>query len=157
MFSIIAAIGKNRELGKNGQLIFHIKEDLQFFKSTTTGHTIVMGRKTWDSIGRPLPGRKNLVVSHSEVKDADGTITDLPAFIASHKDTEEEIFIIGGGTLYKAFLPYAKTLYLTEIDATAEDADTFFPDFNPDNYTKTIIRKGSENDLDFSFVKYTLK
>lgn len=157
MFTIIAAIGKNRELGKNGQLIFHLKEDMRFFKTTTLGHTVVMGRKTWESIGRPLPERQNFVVSHSVVAGADATITDLPAFITKYQDTPEEIFIIGGGTLYEAFLPYAKTLYLTEVDAIDLSADTFFPDFDSSKYIKTIIKKGSENDLTFTFAKYTLK
>lgn len=157
MFTIIAAIGKNRELGKNGQLIFHLKEDMRFFKTTTLGHTVVMGRKTWESIGRPLPERQNLVVSHSVVAGADATITDLSAFITKYQDTPEEIFIIGGSTLYEAFLPYAKTLYLTEVDAIDLSADTFFPDFDSSKYIKTIIKKGSENDLTFTFAKYTLK
>lgn len=156
MFSLIAAIGKNRELGKNGQLIFHIKEDMQFFRNTTMGHTIIMGRKTWESLKKKLPGRKNIVISRSEVEGADEVIHDIATYIEKNKDTGEEIFVIGGATIYKEFLPAAKTLYLTEIAATAEDADAFFPFFNPDNYSREIIKKGSENDLAFSIVKYTL-
>ena len=157
MFSIIAAIGKNKELGKNGDLVFHIKEDMKYFRDTTKGHKIVMGRKTWESLPGKLPNRENIVISRHPVDDADATITDLADFIEQHKDTNEEIFIIGGGMVYTTFLDHAKTLYLTEIDAPAPAADTFFPDFDKSKYEKTIIKKGSENDLTYAFAKYTKK
>lgn len=156
MFSIIAAVGKNRELGKKGQLLFNIKEDMQFFKKTTTGHTVVMGYNTWKSLPKKLKDRQNIVVSYKLVPEADKTITDLDAFIKRYQNTDEEIFIIGGGMIYKAFLPYAKQLYLTEIDASA-DADVYFPDFDKSKYNKEILQKGSENDLNYVFAKYTLK
>ena len=100
---------------------------------------------------------KNFVVSYEEVKEADHTITNLDNFIDQNKDTDEEIFIIGGGMIYAAFLDHAKNLYLTEIDATVPDADTFFPEFDKSNYNKTIIKKGSENDLTYTFAKYIKK
>ena len=155
MFSIIAAVGKNRELGQSGKLVFNIKEDMKFFKDTTTGHKVVMGYRTWQSLPGKLPNRQNIVVSSDPVDNADLTISDLPAFIKENKDTEEEIFIIGGGMIYSQFIDYAKNLYLTEIDATAPDADVFFPDFDKSKYTKTIIKKGSQDDLIYAFVKYT--
>ena len=157
MFSIIAAIGKNKELGKDGDLVFHIKEDMKYFRDTTKGHKIVMGRKTWESLPGKLPNRENIVISRHPVDDADATITDLADFIEQHKDTNEEIFIIGGGMVYTTFLDHAKTLYLTEIDAPAPAADTFFPDFDKSKYEKTIIKKGSEDDLTYAFAKYTKK
>ena len=156
MFSIIAAVGKNRELGAKGNLVFHVKEDMKYFKNTTMGHKIVMGSSTWKSLPGKLPGRENIVISHHTVPDADVTITDLPSFVATHKDTPEEIFIIGGGTIYKEFLPYATTLYLTEIDSAAPQADVFFPDFDKTKYAKTIIKKGTQDDLTYIFTKYTL-
>ena len=156
MFSIIAAIGKKNELGKNGQLVFHIKEDMKFFRETTNGHKVVMGRKTWESLPGKLPKRENYVVSRKKVEGADRTINDLNQFIKANKDTEEEIFIIGGGAIYAAFLPYAKNLYLTEINKSV-DADVFFPIFDKSKYDKTIIKKGDENDLSYSFAKYTIK
>ena len=155
-FSLIAAVGKNRELGKNGQLIFHIKEDMQFFRETTKGHKIVMGRKTWESLTGKLPNRENIVISRHAVAGADQTITNLDEFITTNKSTAEEIFIIGGGQIYEAFLPHTKTIYLTEIDASAE-ADTFFPDFDKSRYEKTIIKKGRDHDLIYAFAKYSLK
>lgn len=158
MFSIIAAVGQNRELGKDNRLIFNIKEDMKFFRETTTGHPVIMGRATYDSIGRPLPNRKNYVASHSSknLPTSVEVIPDLIAFLEQHQTDPEEFFVIGGATIYRLALPYAKNLYLTEIDASAP-ADTFFPEFDPSNYTKTIIKKGSENGLTFSFVKYQLK
>ena len=156
MFSIIAAIGKNRELGKNGKLVFRIKEDMDFFKNTTSGHKIAMGRKTWESLPKKLPNRKIIVISRNLVEGADLTITDISSFIEKNKDTKEEIFIIGGGMIYTEFLKYAKNLYLTEVDSTIPDADTIFPEFNRSNYSSEIIKKGKENDLAFTIVKYTL-
>lgn len=157
MFSIIAAIGKNRELGKNNQLVFHIKEDMKFFRDTTKGHKIIMGHKTWDSLPGKLPNRENIVISRNPVEGADLTVTNLSEYIEQNKDTTEEIFVIGGGMVYFEFLKYAKNLYLTEIDATAPNADTFFPEFDKTKYHKTIIKKGSENDLTYTFAKYTKK
>ena len=157
MFSIIAAIGKNKELGSQGDLVFHIKEDMKYFRDTTKGHKIVMGRKTWGSLPGKLPNRENIVISRHPVDNADATITDLTKFIAQNKDTDEEIFIIGGGMVYATFLDHAKNLYLTEIDAPAPAADTFFPDFDKSKYEKTIIKKGSEDDLTYAFAKYTKK
>ena len=157
MFSLIACIGKNREIGRRGQLIFHIKDDMRFFRETTSGHPILMGRKTWESLPGKLPERENIVVSSEPVIGADRTISDLPAFISEHTDPDPEILVIGGGMIYKKLLPFAKTLYLTEVEASAPDADTFFPDFNPENYTKTLIKKGVENDLAFSIYRYDIK
>lgn len=158
MFSIIAAIGKNRELGLNNQLIFDIKEDMQYFRKTTSGHPVIMGQATFDSIGRPLPNRKNYVASRSpeNLPDSVEVIPDLITFLKEHQNDSEEFFIIGGGTIYKLALPYAKNLYLTEIDATSK-ADTFFPEFDKSKYSREVIKKGSENDLTFSFIKYQLK
>lgn len=154
MFSIIAAIGKNHELGKNGDLVFRIKEDMKYFRNTTSGHPVVMGRKTWESLPGKLPHRQNIVVSRHPVEGADTTITDLPAFIKQNKASSEEIFIIGGGSIYAEFLPYATALYLTEVDATDADADTFFPDFDKSKYHREIIKKGQQDDLVYTFVKY---
>ncbi|MBQ2660865.1 dihydrofolate reductase [Candidatus Saccharibacteria bacterium] len=154
MISIIAAIGKNRELGKDNQLIFHIKEDMKFFRETTTGHKILMGRKTWESLPHKLPNRENIVISRHEIPGADLSTSNIDDFIAKYQDSEEEIFVIGGGMLHSAFLPYASQLYLTEVDASEPTADAFFPDFDKSKYSKEIIKKGSENGLNYSIVKY---
>ena len=113
MFSIIAAIGKNREIGKNNQLIFHLKEDMDFFRKTTLNHKVVMGLNTWNSLPSKLKNRQNIVISPVDLTGPDVVIQDLEQFITDNKDTDEEIFIIGGGMIYQAFLPYVKKLYLT--------------------------------------------
>ncbi len=157
MFIIIAAIGKNNELGKNNDLIFHIKEDMKFFREKTSGHKIVMGHKTWDSLPGKLKNRENIVISRHDFPGPDLIVHDSDAFINDNKDTDEEIFIIGGGTVYHQFLPYAKILYLTEVDKMDSEATTFFPEFDKTDYKREIIKKGSEDDLAYSFVKYTKK
>lgn len=154
MFSIIAAIGKNRELGKGGNLVFHLKDDMKFFRETTTGHKIVMGRKTWESLHGKLKNRTNIVISSHNIADADEHYFSIEDFIKKYEDSDEEIFIIGGASIYNAFLPYAKNLYLTEIDSSA-DADVFFPEFDKTNCSREVIKKGKEDDLDYSIVKYT--
>lgn len=155
MINIIAAIGKNREIGLKGDLIFHLKEDMNFFRKTTTGHPVTMGYNTWKSLPAKLKNRTNIVISKREIPDADLVISDITKFITKYEKSPEEIFVIGGGMIYREFLPHAANLYLTEINATAPDADTFFPEFDKTKYTKTIIKKGTENGLDYSIVKYS--
>ena len=147
MFSLIACIGKNRELGRKGKLLFHIKEDMKFFRETTTGHKILMGRKTWESLPGKLPNRKNIVVSRNPVNGADSSISNLKEFIEKYKDSNEEIFVIGGGMLYFELLPYAKNLYLTEVNTSVLNADAFFPEFDKTKYFHKMIKKGKENDV----------
>ncbi|MBR5389128.1 dihydrofolate reductase [Candidatus Saccharibacteria bacterium] len=159
-FSIIACVGKNLELGKNNDLIFHFKDDMKFFRETTRGHTIVMGLNTWKSLGeKPLPNRQNLILSHApltELPENTAQIPDFDTFVKENKDTDEEIFIIGGATIYKIFLPYARTLYLTEVDAEKE-ADVFFPEFNKEDYDLTTLQSLTENQTNFNINKYTRK
>ncbi|MBR3252475.1 dihydrofolate reductase [Candidatus Saccharibacteria bacterium] len=157
MFSIVACIGKNRELGKKGELVFHIKDDMKFFRETTTGHKIVMGRKTWESLPGKLPNRTNIVISSKDLEGPDEIIHDLDDFIESYKNSEEEIFVIGGGKIYAEFLPVTSKMYLTEVDAEDIAADTFFPDFDKNEFVQTIIKEGKENDLAFTISEYTKK
>jgi len=154
MFTIIAAIGKNRELGKDGKLIFHIKEDMEFFRDVTMGHMVVMGRKTWESLPGKLPGRENIVISSHDFEGPDDIIHNLDMFIAEYKNNDEEVFIIGGGSIYRTFLPYANKIYLTTVDATDPAADTFFPEFERSQYSQKIIKKGTDNDLSFVISLY---
>ncbi|MBR2658300.1 dihydrofolate reductase [Candidatus Saccharibacteria bacterium] len=155
MFSLIAAIGKNRELGRGGELIFHLKDDMKFFRETTSGHKVVMGRKTWESLPGKLKNRTNIVISRHNIEGADDCVSDITDFIEKNKDTDEEIFIIGGGMVYFEFLKHAKNLYLTEVDASDDSADTFFPTFDKSKYSIEVIKKGSEDDLNYSIIKYT--
>ena len=139
MISMIASVGKNMELGKNNNLIWHFKEDMKFFKETTMGHKVIMGRKTYESLPGNLPGREMIVIS---TKTVDGDVivfNDINSIVDKYKNSQEEIFIIGGASIYKEFLPYASKIYLTEICAEDLAADTFFPSFNKDDWNKVII------------------
>ena len=156
MFSIISAIAKNNAIGKDNDLVFHIKEDMKFFRETTRNHTVIMGKKTWESLPGKLKDRKNLVISHAEVEGADGTITDLDKYIEENKESDEEIFVIGGGSIYKYMLPHSKYLYLTEVDAEPE-ADTFFPEFDRKSYKKETLKTGTAGDLKFEINRYEHK
>lgn len=153
MISIIAAVGKNLELGRNNKLIWFIPNDLEYFKSVTTGKTVVMGRKTYESIGKALLNRKNIVISNKNIQLDNVTVLD------NYKDVfniKEDVFIIGGSSIYELFLPYAENIYLTEIDSS-EKADCYFPSFNKDLYEKEIIKTETYNNLDYSFVIYRRK
>ncbi len=154
MFSLIACIGKNRELGKNGQLIFHLKKDMDFFQKTTLNHKVVMGRKTWESLPHKLQNRENIVISRHDFKGPDCIIHDIKQFIKENQDTSEEILIIGGSQIYQTFLPVAKKIYLTEVDANEPAADAFFPEFNRNNFSSIIIEKGTENHFKYQIIRY---
>ena len=155
--SIIAAIGKNRELGKDNKLLWHIPDDLPRFKKLTFGHPIIMGRKTFESIGRPLPNRTNIVVTRDYSYEVEGVIVvhSIEKAIEIAKGIENlpaggEIFVIGGGQIYEQALPFADRLYLTIVDAQAE-ADTDFPDYS--EFKKTISEEAKEeNGLKFKYV-----
>ena len=157
-FNIIACIGKNGELGIKNQLVFHIKEDMEFFKNTTVGHSVLMGKNTFKSIGSPLQGRKNLIVTHhSETLGKDVfAITDLNDFIKQYQFSDEKIFVIGGASIYQALLPYTEIIYLTEVDASPK-ADVYFPKLNLDLYDKIILKESVEGSLKYKFTKYTKK
>lgn len=157
-FSIIAAIGKNRELGKDGKLIFRLPSDLKFFKQTTMGHPVLMGRKTFESLPGLLPGRKHYVLTRNQAFAKDNpdvtTIDNLDEFAASFADSAEEIFVIGGGMVYWEMLKFADRLYLTEVEAEEGGADTFFPDFDKSKYNRVELGKGEDNGIKFTFVRY---
>lgn len=157
MFSLIAVIGKNRELGKQGKLIFEIPEDMEFFRKTTMGHKVLMGRKTWESLPGKLGGRENIVVSRHEITGADEVINDLQRFIDENKETLEEIFVIGGEMIYRELLPFAETIYLTEVDKEALGADTWFPEFDLVKYDREVLGEGEKNRVKYQFVKYNRK
>lgn len=152
--SIIAAIGKNRELGKGNRLLWNIPEDMLHFKTLTTGHPVIMGRKTFESIGKPLPNRTNIVVTKNKNFKPEGVIVthslEQAISIGESRDSHE-IFIIGGGEIYNQALRLADKLYLTVVDGKF-DADTFFPDYSD---FKNIIyqREGSDNNFKFTFLE----
>jgi dihydrofolate reductase len=133
MLSIIAVIGKNREIGKDNKLLWHVPGDLPRFKKLTLGHPVIMGRITFQSIGRPLPKRTNIVItSDSSFTTKGATVVgsfDKAVAVAEKSPGSEEIFVIGGGSVYAQAIDRADRLYLTVVDTNA-DADTFFPDYS---------------------------
>lgn len=142
--SIISCVAKNRGIGKNNALLFDIPADLQHFKKITMGHPIIMGYNTYMSIGRPLPGRLNIVLSPDNI-EIDGATQaksiEEAVKIASDVD-DKEIFFIGGGMVYKSAMEFADRLYLTVVDAQP-DADTFFPDYS--EFSKVVSEESEES------------
>lgn len=129
--SIIVATARNRAIGRNNQLLWHISEDLKYFKRITSGNTVIMGRKTFESIGKPLPNRMNIVVSRSMERNDLVVCRSLPEAIKkARNEGDGEIFIIGGGEIYEMAMGIADKIYLTVVDQVVNDADTFFPEIN---------------------------
>ncbi len=155
MLTCIAAIGKNWELGKDNQLIWHLPKDLKFFRTMTKGHTIVMGRKTFESLPGLLPGRHHIVISRSNpsLPEEVEIFSSIEDFLQAYQESEEEIFVIGGAAIYKQLLPYCERLLLTEIDASY-DADVFFPEFDKDKYKRTVLSDIEENDTHYQHIEY---
>ncbi|MBK7258787.1 MAG: dihydrofolate reductase [Ignavibacteriae bacterium] len=122
--ALIAAVGRNRAIGKNGIMPWHISEDLKRFKRITKGHTVLMGRKTWDSLGKPLVDRRNVVITRRNIPGVE-TYASVDAALEALKG-EGVVFVIGGGEVYRQLLPKADRLYLTVVDQEP-DADTYFP------------------------------
>lgn len=158
MISIIAAIGANNELGLNNRLIWHFKEDMKFFRETTSGKVIVMGRKCFESLPNILPNRKNIILTSNKDYIVDN------AYVYNNKDellnyllgTNEDVFIIGGARIYEEFINICDNLYLTEIDASSI-ADVYFPIFDKSMYEKDILRSHTENNIDYKICLYKKK
>ena len=161
MLSIIVAKAKNNIIGKENKLIWHLPEDLKHFKELTTGHTIIMGRKTFESLGRALPNRKHVVFSQNpdfKVDDENVEIVHSMLQIQEYIENEEENFVIGGAMIYNLLMPYVTKLYVTQINKDFE-GDTFFPKID-ENVWKEVSRekglKNEENNLDYEFIMYEM-
>lgn len=163
MFSIIAATASNNVIGRENQLLWHLPEDLKRFKLLTLNHKILMGKNTFYSLPGILPDREHFVASHDKnllfKSEKVKTVNNLNEFIEKNKDSKEEIFVIGGGIIYKELLPYTQKLYITEIHKDFE-GDTFFPEINYKNYTQTYkseIFTDEASGISYSFSDYILK
>ena len=155
---MIAAIGKNNELGVDNKLIWHLKNDLQFFKKTTMGKNIIMGRNTFDSLPKMLPGRKHIVLSTTvNLNEEIEIYRSIKEFLEVYKDFNEEMFVIGGAQIYIQFLEFSNNLYLTEINSEYEKADVYFPTFNKEEYNKIVLSENEENNIKYSHVLYKKK
>jgi dihydrofolate reductase len=155
--SVIAALARNRVIGIENRLPWRLPEDLAHFKALTFNHPILMGRKTFESLGRPLPGRTNIVITRNPVYCKDGCLVaaSIPAALALCQDVDE-VFFIGGADLYAQAIPLADRLYLTEVDIEAE-GDAWFPDYDRSVFREVLreSHSGEKGDaLKFDFVVY---
>jgi dihydrofolate reductase len=154
MISIIAAIGANRELGKDNKLLWKNPEDMKRFRELTAGHPVIMGRTTFQSIGKPLANRTNIIITRDENFQASGCLVAhslLEAINRAKEIYKNEIFIIGGGQIYAQAIDIADKLYLTVIEGTF-DADTFFPDYS--RFKKVVFRQDGQTDnLKYTFLE----
>jgi dihydrofolate reductase len=151
--SMIVARSRNHVIGRDNQMPWKISADLQFFKRVTMGHPVIMGRKTWESIGRPLPGRRNIVVSRNADYEATGgeLVGSLEEALKSLSEFER-VFVIGGEQLFTQAFPKADRLYITEIDLDIDGGDTFFEVPNASDWQEVERTPGSEGDISFSFI-----
>lgn len=155
--TLIAAIGKNRELGKNNDLIWHFKEDMKFFRNETMGKPILMGIRTLESLPKLLPGRKHIVITSKK--------RDLPEEVKVVHSIEEaleicieydEVMVIGGASVYSQMYNYCDKMILTEIDAES-DADVYFPEFEKNDWNCEIVGEQEEDNISYKHVVYTRK
>lgn len=159
MISLIAAIGKNNELGKGNTLLWNMPTDMKYFRETTKGHSVIMGRKTFESLGQALPNRRNVVITRDvnyEKKDVE-IVHSLKEALDLFKNKDEEIFVIGGGDIYKQALPFADRLYITHVAAEDKDADAFFPEIIPvvwNEVSHEEHQKDGKNPFNYTFSVY---
>tara|TARA_Y100001970_G_scaffold283555_1_gene398968 strand:- start:296 stop:775 length:480 start_codon:yes stop_codon:yes gene_type:complete len=152
---LIAAVDKNLAIGKDGQIPWDIKEDLKFFRENTENTAIIMGRATYDSIGRPLPKRKNIVMTRTK-KNREGVIevSNSEEALEQAATYSKKVNIIGGEYIYKEFLPLATKLLITKIEIEVKSPDAYFPAWDANVWRETSKKESSENGLSFSFVEY---
>ena len=156
--TMIAAVGQNRELGKDNQLLWHLPEDLKFFKEQTMGKPIVMGKRTLDSLPRLLPGRLHLVLTHQEIEPNDQikvfrSIDSLVDFIST---LDQEVMVIGGAQVYKEMLDLSDKMLLTEVEASKE-ADVYFPEFDKSAWDCEELCEHQEGPIRYKHLSYTRK
>ena len=153
--NLIAAIGANNELGYNNDLIWHLKEDMKFFRNTTSGHPIVMGRKTFESLPRLLPNRTHLILSHQSILNPEVKTFHSKDELDAYLDKlNEEVFVIGGASLYKMYILEAIKIYLTEIK-DSKKADVYFPEFNKEEFIKKTLLEVQEKSTYYRINEYT--
>ena len=156
MISLIVAHDPNRVIGLNNELPWHIPEDLAYFKEKTMGKAMVMGRKTYESIGRPLPGRESIVITRNKNFSAEGVVVvhDLDEAIAKAEEYAEEVMIIGGAEIFRIVMGIADRLYITDIHTDFE-GDTFFPSYGPEwKLVSTTEKMTSKNGTTYSYLVY---
>ena len=155
--SLIAAIGKNNELGKNNKLIWNLPGDMKFFRETTTNHTIIMGYNTYLSIGRALPKRRNVVLTSKDINDENIYVYHKIDDLIKNEVKDEEVFIIGGASLYDYFYDLADKMYLTLIDDEDSMADTYFPNIDYNMWNQTLLLENEDNGIKYKHVLFERK
>ena len=162
MLTIIVAVAKNMAIGKDNKLLWHLPEDLKRFKEITTGKTIIMGSRTFDSLGRVLPNRKHIVLTDIKEQCIDNEQVEFVYSmdeIKKYADDNEENFVIGGASMYRQLMPYANKMYVTEIDKEF-DGDVFFPEINKEEWKEVSREKGltdEKNPYVYEYVTYVRK
>ncbi|OGI82686.1 hypothetical protein A3I95_01850 [Candidatus Nomurabacteria bacterium RIFCSPLOWO2_02_FULL_44_12] len=159
MISLIAAIGKNNEIGKKNSLLWNLPADMKHFRDTTRGHTVIMGDKTFESIGKPLPNRRNIVATLDKNYKVLGVeiSNNLQKTVAKFKKSSEEVFVIGGAQIYALTIAGADRLYITHVEASFPEADAFFPEISSDIWEEIEHKKhikDSENPYNYTFSVY---
>lgn len=156
---LIAAIGKNNELGRNNKLLWKLPNDLKFFKEKTMGSPIVMGYNTFKSLPRLLPGRKHIVLTHREEEFPEGVdvFHGKEDLINSLNNYSGNVFVIGGASIYKQFIDDADQMILTEVDKEEKTADVFFPEFNKEDYIATLLNENEDNGIKYKHLEYKRK
>jgi len=170
ILSIISAIGNNNEIGKKNALLWNLPIDMKHFRETTTGHPVIMGQKTFESLGvgndgtpgRPLPKRRNIILTLDKEFKRDGievvySLEELNKLLEQTAGKDEEFFVIGGGQIYKLFIDKADKLYITHVNVSVPDADTFFPNIDQNKWQKISENKhekDEKNIYDCNFVIY---
>ena len=162
MLSIIVAIANENVIGKDNKLIWNLPEDLKRFKNITTGHKIIMGRKTFESLGRVLPNRKHIILCNDMEMNIDNEnveIIDDISKLEEYIKSEEECFVIGGATIYKLLMPYTDKMYITKINQSFE-GDVYFPEIKEAEWEEIEKQKGiknEENPFDYEYITYLRK
>ena len=160
MISIIVAVAENYAIGKKGDLLCHMPADLKHFKEITSGHTVMMGERTFLSLPKhPLPNRRNIVLTDVKGKTFEGaeTVYSMDELRAKSEELREEAFVIGGGMVYKQAMEFADKLYITHIHHSWPDADTFFPEIDPKVWKQISAEKheaDENNPYDYTFAEY---
>lgn len=163
ILSIISAIANNNEIGKGNSLLWDLPIDMKHFRKTTSGHPVIMGQKTFESIGRPLPNRRNIILTLDKEFKREGTeiaysLEELDELLKNTTKKDEELFIIGGGQIYRLFINKADRLYITHVDAEFPDADTLFPIIDMSKWkiiSEDKHEKDEKNIYDTNFVIYS--
>lgn len=159
MLSIIVAKAKNNIIGKDNHLVWNLPADMKRFKEITDGHTVIMGRKTFESLGKPLSNRKNIVFTQNpdfKVNDENVELVHSLLQIQEYIESQEEAFVIGGATIYNFLMPYVKKMYVTQINKDFE-GDSFFPKIDENKWKEISREKGlinEENNIDYDYIVY---